>query len=164
MSRNIRQLKLNASQFRKAMAREAEQLLPAYAKAFVGGVTASLYEGIAEHTPVLTGRARGSWMLSMAVPSSGRLDPNMTVKAPGTWFQTTGEPLTAKERAQLTTVLARIKAMPLGVPVFITNNQPYIVQLEQGTSAKAPSGMVQLSLTVTLLNADTIANKVALLT
>ena len=85
---------------------------------------------IAERTPVRTGTARNNWAWSAG-------EPDRTVKpAPG-----------APGHMPL---LAPMAETPPGgnpdVPIYITNNLPYIVGLEQGHSRLAPAGMVDVTL------------------
>ncbi len=76
-------------------------------------------------TPVDTGRARANWIVSFRKPS--------TAKLKGT--DKSGSGTQAKGLAVINrwTVVAG--------PIFITNNLPYIVSLDEGSSRKAPEGM-----------------------
>jgi len=85
---------------------------------------------IAGRTPVDTGTARNNWTVSAG-------EPDRTIKAaPGT-------------PGAMPMMAAVAEAPPGGninVPLYITNNLPYIVPLEQGHSRQAPGGMVDLTL------------------
>lgn len=77
-------------------------------------------------TPVDTGRARANWYPSLTRPSrarddAARDDPSAAIRA-------------TAMRAQMGQVL------------WLTNNLPYILALENGSSRQAPTGMVDVSL------------------
>jgi hypothetical protein len=76
-------------------------------------------------TPVDTGLHRGSWIVSIARPS------NRIIKTPARISTSRG----------LQSVLSR---WSIGKgSIFFTNNGPAIVQLDEGSSRQAPSGMSQ---------------------
>ena len=79
-------------------------------------------------TPVDTGRARWSWFLSVKVPSP-ELPPEGKYRVP----QTT----------------ERIKALELNFTVcdtlYLTNNVPYVPDLNEGSSKQAPARFVEKS-------------------
>lgn len=93
-------------------------------------VVVDLYTRITVLTPVLTGRARASWML----------DKDETTDA----VAEEGADAIAKNAAQL----AKISAIDFNpfVTWWIYNNLPYIVPLEYGHSKKSPAGMVRVAL------------------
>ena len=98
-------------------------------------VAVDLFRRIIEKTPVDTGRARASWNIAIGAP-------DLRVMPEGAY---TGEQLSGLKAA---TVLATYgadarKRLP---PIYITNNLPYIVELEKGSSRQAPRGMMALSL------------------
>lgn len=89
-----------------------------------------LYDKITRRTPVDTGRARASWMISQGsagtetAPESERVDAKSANKA---------------QRAKVRDIVkTRAK-------IWIYNNLPYIKPLEDGSSEQAPQGMVALS-------------------
>ena len=80
-------------------------------------------------TPVDTGRARGNWFVTIGSPSgavSQGTDPG-------------GQASIARGSAVITG-LTKPQA------IWISNNLPYIVRLENGHSRQAPAGMVAVSL------------------
>ncbi len=95
---------------------------------------------VVRRTPVDTGRARGNWQVTMSAPGDGyewdRYDRSGTVAL-----------------AQAQTVNA-----PIGVPVYIVNNLPYIERLEHGWSKQAPAGMVG----ITAVEIQPLADQIAL--
>lgn len=87
---------------------------------------------IVQRTPVDTGRARGNWQVTINVPAvgeTGKFDTSSSLEGGGS-----SEDLSA---------LAQLR---LGDVIFITNNVPYIVRLEEGWSAQAPQGMLAVSI------------------
>jgi hypothetical protein len=85
--------------------------------------------GIVLATPVLTGRARGNWQLTISSPAGGTIDG---VDPEG------GATIEAG---------AAVVAQMFGFPeVWIANNLGYIERLEDGYSRKAPDGMVMITL------------------
>jgi len=91
-------------------------------------IAIDLFGAIVEKTPVLTGRARASWI------NAGR--PDLSVAPEGSSLDK-GAPNRKAE--------GFVNVNPYS-KIFITNNLEYIVPLEQGHSDKAPRGMVALSL------------------
>lgn len=81
-------------------------------------------------TAVDTGRARGNWFCSIGEPSTAVLDDR---------FDATGG------RA-LDEIAATIVDAQLGDVVWLTNNLPYILKLENGWSNQSPQGMVDITL------------------
>ncbi len=84
-------------------------------------------------TPVDTGRARANWQVGLAAPirdDTEAVDPS-------------GINTIAKNRA---IILARRNR----VDIIISNNLPYIGQLNQGSSAQAPAGFVEKAVLVGL--------------
>lgn len=97
----------------------------------VSGVVFSLGSKMIDATPVLTGRARGNWLVSMdglkkdktaAFDKSGALSKNrLAVSLDG--FSTRKTKM-----------------------IWFTNTLEYIIPLEYGHSAKSPEGMVRATL------------------
>lgn len=143
-------LRLNQKEFEEAMHYVATQDLPRVAKEVVSYISYATYSGIVERTPVLTGRARENWQVTMGDPSTKVIDKNQKVNTPGHWFPATGVPMTGKEKGKILPAIARIMAQPLGTRLWITNNATYISWLEDGTSAKAPGGMVEVTINAVL--------------
>lgn len=78
-------------------------------------------------TPVDEGRARGNWFPSINIPSN-----EMDEEALGE----------SKSLARIGPTVARAK---LGDVIWMTNNLPYIIPLENGHSGQAPEGMVEVN-------------------
>lgn len=79
-------------------------------------------------TPVDTGRARSNWLTTIDVPS------DLTIEE-------IREPATVLDHMQ-----RGVNRYRLGHTIVHTNNLPYIVALDQGSSAQAPSGMSSAAL------------------
>ncbi len=81
-------------------------------------------------TPVDTGRARGNWQTTLGSPAAGEIDRKTKVGG--------GAP--ASEAAAI------VATFPGDGYVYLTNNVPYILPLEYGSSGQAPAGMVRITL------------------
>lgn len=95
-------------------------------------VSMQLLEGVVNMNPVLTGRSRGNWQTTLGSPSTGELGG-----ATGPW------PSAQEAINAGAAVVSNITE--LGA-IYLTNNVPYITELEKGTSTQAPQGMVQVTL------------------
>lgn len=93
-------------------------------------VAMQLLEGIVNMTPVKTGRARGNWQVALGAPGTTVLQEA---------FDPAGQ-------ATIEAGSATIQSLTTLGAIYLTNNLPYILPLEQGSSKQAPSGMVQVNL------------------
>ncbi len=93
-------------------------------------ITIDLDTRVVLGTPVDEGRARGNWFPSLNKPS-GAMDEKSLDKSGN------------KAIAAATSVASGAE---LGDTVWLTNNLPYILPLENGHSGQAPEGMVDLNL------------------
>jgi hypothetical protein len=137
---------MNPLQFEAEMTKWAVKNIPLIGKAVHSAVATATYKGIVEKTPVLTGRARHNWFPTNGAPSSMAVEETAGVSL-------TGQPMTGEEVARINTVTRKLKGLPLGAePVYITNNQPYIQGLEDGTISQKtpPHAMVQGTIINTL--------------
>jgi hypothetical protein len=91
---------------------------------------------LAVQTPVDTGRARSNWMVGLGGPPDDGNFPPYAAGEKGS---------TARANATMTieTGKAAMSDRQLGQAVYITNEVPYIEQLNNGSSAQAPAGFVQ---------------------
>lgn len=78
-------------------------------------------------TPVDEGRARGNWYPSINIPSNEVDEESLG-------------PSKSLSRISRTAPLAK-----LGDIIWLTNNLPYILPLENGHSSQAPEGMVEVN-------------------
>lgn len=86
-----------------------------------------LFAGTIRSTPVDTGRARGNWQTTVGEPSnteSRREDPS---------------------GSQAIADVMQKTPQGAGQEVFLTNNLPYIEDLEYGSSTQAPQGMMRIN-------------------
>ena len=81
-------------------------------------------------TPVDTGRARGNWRVGVGVPD---VTANEDTDQGGGGAISRGRAVIAGWREGRG-------------PIFISNSVPYIIPLDQGSSAQAPSGMSALAI------------------
>ena len=119
-------------------------------------VSFDLFRRLVSRTPVDTGRARSGWNIAVD-------HPDRSVPAPieHTDMQTGKAPSPAAgeiRAAEVGTALAALKPGDYR-PVWISNNLPYIVELEKGHSRQAPAGMVALSIAETELELDVAMRK-----
>lgn len=101
-----------------------------------------LYIGIALRNPVLTSRSRWNWLPSVDMPIFEPLPPEETA---GLGKEDTGAPLTSDEQQRVNGFLQELRQMPVGQIAFLSNRLPYIRMLEDGSSLKAPQGMVAIT-------------------
>lgn len=92
-----------------------------------------LGRAIIMRTPVDTGRARGNWICTVAVPSE-------EIK------EFIGESASAATQAAINGMSEVFSQAKIGEVYFMSNNVNYIGFLEHGSSSQAPRGMVKLSL------------------
>ena len=115
---------MSVARFNRELERFSKRLEPEMFKPFHQKIALDLLARIVLKTPVKTGRAKGNWQTSINVFSEEEK------------FSST--PVEDGARA--------VAKLPAFATVFLTNNVPYIVFLEQGSSQQAASGMVAISL------------------
>lgn len=89
-------------------------------------------------TPVDTGLARSNWLASLSVPRGDTVSPY----SPGSKLGLDESANAASAIAQASGVVARRKPEQ---DIYISNNVPYIGDLNNGTSAQAPKNFVELA-------------------
>ena len=89
----------------------------------VRAIKLELFSSIIMDTPVDTGRARGNWQTNENSPKSGELD--------------------RADRGSAAISEAESNLGHGDCTTYMTNNLPYIEQLEHGSSGKAAEGMVR---------------------
>lgn len=116
--------------FNAEVAAFANTLMPQQFVAFHKKIALDALRSIVLRTPVDTGRARGNWQVTIDVPAEGVMDE--------------------VDGGGMATVSKGTGALgglgPYRV-VWLTNNVPYIGELEKGSSTQAPTGMVALTIT-----------------
>ncbi len=92
---------------------------------------------LVETTPVDTGWARGNWVPSIGTPFIADL---------GSVTPTVANANAASSRQATASVSVATGYRLRRGSVFVSNNVPYITELNDGSSAKAPAGFVQLAI------------------
>ena len=92
-----------------------------------------LFRKVIFKTPVLTGRARANWLVSVAAPRNETVD-----ETDKTGIRAIGD------------VQSVITGWNADSDIYLSNNLPYIYGLERGRSKKAPRGMVKISVSEVL--------------
>lgn len=87
------------------------------------------------HTPVDTSQALSNWDVTVGAPADDPHGPYFAGKYGSTMQQSAAEALAVAKRT--------LKDKKPGQPIFIANNLPYIVPLNQGSSAQVPAGFVE---------------------
>ena len=121
--------------FRKGIS-EAMDLLRARLIEFRNEAAIGIHTDIVIRTPIDTGRAKASWNIK-----GGADDPSVYPVVPEA-----GKLPREVAEAEAFSGHGRIRESRDAV-VVISNNLPYITELENGKSRQAPSGMVMLTLT-----------------
>lgn len=116
--------------FGKAMRARGDKI-PDRADQIVREVALAADRTVVLATPVDTGRARANWQASLGQPASGTVNV-----APGKRASA------GAATAQAEGVIAGYKGGPSSA-IFLTNNLPYIVPLNNGHSKQAPAGFVE---------------------
>jgi hypothetical protein len=93
-------------------------------------VALTIDQTVVLETPVDKGRARANWIASSGAPEGGE---RIQV----------GDGISAGDAANLAIDQARAAISRAVGDIFISNNVPYIVPLNNGHSAQAPAGMVE---------------------
>ena len=89
------------------------------------------FAGIVKRTPVDTGRARGNWMVSLGAAVEAVVDSGPTIS--------NDEPVPSALKNEGLSTISKSKP---GQDIVISNNLPYIVFLEEGTTKQNAKGMV----------------------
>lgn len=94
-----------------------------------------------EATPVDTGWARANWILSIGTPVTAAVGTRSAV-----------------DRSAPSTALRQLLQYRSAMgPVYITNRVPYIIYLNRGWSAQAPSGFVQIAVMRAVMDAGSFS-------
>lgn len=105
-----------------------EKIRAAYEKV-KRAVVLDAHARVVSATPIDTGRARGNWNLGIGGPDRSQLPPGKYSAMPS--------PPSA------------IGRVVLGVDAFLSNNLPYIVRLNEGSSKQAPAKYVERAIAET---------------
>lgn len=96
----------------------------------LGNTLTGIAEGVIPHTPIKEGRARRNWQANKGSPLTTYLDVPV-VPADG-------------EREALTNAHNVASKLKSGDTAHLTNNAPYIAELNRGSSTQAPAMFVQM--------------------
>ena len=94
-------------------------------------------QGAVLATPVDTGRARASWIVTIGSASGDTTAPVESGE------RKSGAREAANTQAALDQANITVATRPRGASIFIANNVEYIKHLNDGTSQQAPHGMIQ---------------------
>lgn len=106
-------------------------------------VTLSVRDRVAAKTPIVTGRASGSWNASVHEPDHE--------SKPVDYLNPIGAPMDGKRD---------VDAFKLGDQLYIANGLEYIGRLNAGSSLMAPAGFVETAVVETQLDMGNITRKV----
>jgi hypothetical protein len=113
-------------------------VLGAYLAMPGGGIRASV--GVLQLTPVDTGRAVGNWQVSLNSPADGEVEIGGKAEAEG--GNSSGNRSAAEAKAQSRAASA-ITGAKFGGSIWICNNLPYIVVLNDGGVNRVAHHMVE---------------------
>ena len=102
--------------------------LRSYPEKVVRGTLLEMSSRIIKRSPVDTGRFRNNW--------------NASFGAPNTSTNASTDPSGAQSTVEAAGLLAQFQ---MGQTFYLTNNLPYSLKLEYGSSNQAPGGMVRLT-------------------
>jgi hypothetical protein len=139
---DLRQFDLDLSKF-------SEQIEKSSGK-FIKKIAFTLLRDIVLRTPVDTGRARANWHVSVGASS------NAVFGGPDTKFGASGGASLALGSMNQLANYGEGGRYP---PIWLQNNLPYIVRLENGWSKQAPSGMVAVALNNIRLQLELMARE-----
>lgn len=111
--------------------------LDSFTEQTIRELTLEATANLIEDTPVDIGWARNNWIPSIGVSR----EENLTKIKPNAALASAAR---ATQQQGITEVALRYRLM-LGA-VFITNNVPYILPLNDGSSTQAPKGFVQIAI------------------
>lgn len=129
----------NLNDLAKMLERKAKELAPANSQRAVETAMVVL-KVLTERTPVDTSTALSNWQVSLEAPNYSFINAYV----PGYLGYTAGQ--SAAEVLRIgQMILAKKKP---GQTIYITNNAPYIRDLNSGSSKQAPAGFVEASVMV----------------
>jgi len=116
--------------FNKELAAFAATLEPQHIVPFTKKIAFQVLEGVIFNTPVDTGRARGNWLLEIGSEPKEEVDRFGSGAHPEATEGNVGPAGSAARDAGL----GKLSTLKPFVPIYITNNVPYIMALEEGHS------------------------------
>lgn len=91
-------------------------------------IALEMFSRVILKTPVDTGRMRGNWQVAIGTAPSGTLELD-----------------DKSGQASIGKVQAAALGLKVGDIIYLANNLPYAMRLEEGYSQQAPAGMVSLT-------------------
>jgi hypothetical protein len=88
----------------------------------------AVYKDVVINTPVLTGQLRASWNLSHTVPNYSTVDSG------------------GEEGSPIPISFKYLRRVPENPVIYLTNGKPYAQLIEEGSSKKAPQGVVRVAI------------------
>lgn len=98
-------------------------------------IARAIHRQLLNDTPVDTSEAVSNWVVSLNEPATAHIDAYFEGDSGSTYLLSYAE---AVRRAEVL-----FKAKKPGQPIFITNNAPYIIPLNEGSSDQAPAGFIE---------------------
>lgn len=142
---------MNLLEFANRMDKLADSL-PAIANDIVKKYVPELAADLADATPVDTSTALSNWQVSLNTPARDFIDAHNYGAFGSTAFVSIMD----------TYQLAKIAAEPgkPGQSYWLSNNTPYIIDLNSGTSRQAPSMFIQATIALSIKKIQPIAKRV----
>jgi hypothetical protein len=125
---------LNLAQFNQDINKFRDRVPKDIFGNFILGLAMKLLRGIVLKTPVDTGRARANWQVNIGSITSDEVEQ---------YNKSDGDADRTIERGAQK--IESLREQGVGQIIYIYNNVHYIVDLENGTSSQAPSGMVAVT-------------------
>lgn len=100
----------------------------------------TLVAELAYTTPVDTSQALSSWIVTLEAPSKDRKFPH--------YYGEFGSSQAASAAETIRLAKEALKNKKPGQAIWITNNQPYIVRLNQGWSQQQPAGFIERAILI----------------
>jgi hypothetical protein len=100
----------------------------------VKNTAARYFRKIIFRTPILTGRASGSWAVSFGSPEDADIGPGLH-----------GDIRSSVYAEIVTSLNENVSSRNPFRKIYLNNTVPYINLLERGSSTQAPAGMVRVS-------------------
>ena len=115
------------------------RVLEADAERRIKKLTLDVHANLVEMTPVDTGWARANWVpsISSPYPGGGQEFPTREARAAAV-----GQGRSVQQAGTAAVLGYRLSMNA----IYITNNVPYIEELNEGSSKKAPAGFVQYAI------------------
>lgn len=125
----------NLAQFEKDLTRFTTKVVPERLIEAKKKIAFDVLNSVVRKTPVDKGRARASWNVSV-----NRVDLKVEPKRKSKLGEAAA---TARATSKYNKAIGEVQAFDV---IYLSNNLPYILALENGSSSQAPRGMVKVAL------------------